>query len=61
VEVAALARKRQIVDGIGAEVLPSDDVLDVVCEIAVFLMEKAILATVVRPHADKIARRGVHC
>ncbi len=60
-EVAALARKRQIVDGVRATVLACYYVLDMVQKGAVLLMEKTLLATVVRPRAHGIARRGVHC
>lgn len=60
-QIAALARQRQIPKNVGAAVLPGYDVLDVVRKVGVFLREKTILAMVVRARAHKIARRAVHC
>jgi len=60
-QVAALACQRQIPHRVGAAVLPGDHVLDVMRKVGVFLIEKTILATVVRARAYRITRRGDHC
>jgi len=59
-EITAVARRCQIVVAVGSAVLLGDNVLDMVCQVAVLLREQAILATILRPAPDEVAPSGVH-
>jgi hypothetical protein len=59
-EIAALAGQGELVNVVAAAMLPRDDMLDVVRQVAVLLAEQAILTRVVRPSTDKVPRGGIH-
>ncbi len=59
-EIAAVAGQRKIVDGVTPAVLPGDDMLDVVCELAMLLAKQAVLATVARSPLNQVLHASVH-
>ena len=61
VKITAVACKGKIVDFIWAPVLFGDYVLDVVHQFAMLLRQQAVLTTILRPLANKVARGGIHC
>jgi hypothetical protein len=52
--------KCEVVDAVVPTVLPGDDVIDMVGEFAVFLVDMAIFAAVLRTPADEFARARIH-
>lgn len=59
-EITAVAGQCQIGVAVGSPVLLGHNVLDMVCQVAVLLGQKAIFATIHRPTPDEVARGGVH-
>jgi hypothetical protein len=59
-KIAAMAGQRKIVNVVAPAMLPGDDVLDVVRQLAVILAQQAILAAVARSLPDKVSRGGIH-
>ena len=59
-EIAAVAGQRKIVNVVPPAVLPGDDMLDVVCKLAMLLAQQAILATVIRSPPNEVLHAGVH-
>jgi broad specificity polyphosphatase/5'/3'-nucleotidase SurE len=59
-EIAAMAGKRKIVHVVTPAVLPGNDMLDVVCELAMLLAQQAVLATVVRSPPNEVLHASVH-
>jgi len=49
VQTASVAREREIIDVIGTAMLLRDDVLNMMCEVAVCLRQAAILASFAGP------------
>ncbi|CAN5900513.1 hypothetical protein BH23GEM7_BH23GEM7_30910 [soil metagenome] len=60
VQVTAVAGQSQVIEVVRAAVLPGDDVLDVVGQLAVLLDEPAVFTTIRCPTANPIPRGGVH-
>ena len=58
--ITAVTGERQIVGFVGSEMLLGDNVLDVVCQLAVLLSKQAVLTTIVRAAPDEVARRAIH-
>ena len=60
VKIAAVARERQIVGVLGPGVLPRDDVLDVMRQLAMHLAQAAVFASLFGPAADQVPRGPTH-
>ncbi len=59
-EIAAVAGQRKIVNVVTPAVLPGDDMLDVVCELAMFLAQLAVFATVAGSPPNEVLHASVH-
>ena len=60
VQIAAVARQREIISIIRAPVLLSHDVFNMVREAALLLVQTAIFATPASPQPDEVPRRRIH-
>ncbi|MGA2117370.1 MAG: hypothetical protein ABSH56_21735 [Bryobacteraceae bacterium] len=55
-----MASQGEVPDLIEAAVLFGQNMLDVVRQVAIFLLKQAIFATVVGAPPDEVSRRGIH-
>jgi hypothetical protein len=59
-QIASVACQREIIRLIGAAVLPRHDVFNMMDQVAVFLVQPAVLATLASPLPNKVPRRRIH-